>query len=553
MERANADSVPGYSAVVTDAQNVWSNTQKGNQGNQQFFGASETFSSRPISTKADESSRNETCETALNLSWKSKCSSSESLEPSNCFGPSICLGEPNRGSKTDFVSTRTQGADDQPKSKEAVNVKKSFPTDEEVTSTTSVAFPSPERSMRVNENQHPARSVGSSTMTHAQKMPEKMSAFHPVQERSSPEWAETEQAKNDFTRTVRAEYRPSEYLKESPFSAFHRPEIVSSREKERRSARDAPFEKHVSFNGKDLQQEEDALHFSRISRSFAPQREGLIRSSGKHPTETSHPDNFRLLRDSLQHDQRLYDHSRIWDQALPPNTFRHFPSLAPFGFHPSGYRSMDPRLVENCSSVAHVMPPLPFPVPLDLMGYSDPRMPITNYYLTLARMHYEQQQRQRIMADDLGRFRMTTKDFNLTFSPRKSETDATKTPEAPKRKMTSSFGEPALSPEYLGRLVELSTPFRESLAAHVGPGSSTTERDKLDQRAVCQDERAFAPQPMATRINRTAPAGTTGKVLAWTICGATWRMQVVSLPPQTKAGSGVPCQEATNRGAQVSA
>ena len=88
---------------------------------------------------------------------------------------------------------------------------------------------------------------------------------------------------------------------------------------------------------------------------------------------------------------------------------------------------------------------------LDLMGYTDPRMPITNYYLTAARMQYEQHHHAMMAAlsrDNLVR-REERYPFTPTLSPRRSEIDMIKTPVSDKNRKSPLRKETVSSPESL--------------------------------------------------------------------------------------------------------
>ncbi len=75
--------------------------------------------------------------------------------------------------------------------------------------------------------------------------------------------------------------------------------------------------------------------------------------------------------------------------SAPPRAHMHHPSLTPPSLTPRDY---DPLLMARYDlSYLHMAHAASMPR-LDLLGYTDPRMPITNYYLTAARMRYEQHQ-----------------------------------------------------------------------------------------------------------------------------------------------------------------
>ncbi len=90
----------------------------------------------------------------------------------------------------------------------------------------------------------------------------------------------------------------------------------------------------------------------------------------------------------------------------PPRAHMHHPSLTPPSLTPREY---DPLLMARYDlSYLHMAHAASMPR-LDLLGYTDPRMPITNYYLTAARMRYEQHQ-QALLALARERERMNQRD-----------------------------------------------------------------------------------------------------------------------------------------------
>ena len=118
---------------------------------------------------------------------------------------------------------------------------------------------------------------------------------------------------------------------------------------------------------------------------------------------------------------------------------------------------------------------------LDLMGYTDPRMPITNYYLTAARMQYEQHHHAMMAAlhrDNLVR-REERHPVTPTISPRKSEIDMIKTPVSDKNRKSPLRNETVSSPESLsgGHVQDLS---RKRKYSSSNEDKTDLERSRLD-------------------------------------------------------------------------
>ena len=118
---------------------------------------------------------------------------------------------------------------------------------------------------------------------------------------------------------------------------------------------------------------------------------------------------------------------------------------------------------------------------LDLMGYTDPRMPITNYYITAARMQYEQHHHAMMAAlsrDNLVR-REERHPFTPTLSPRKAEIDMIKTPGSDKNRKSPLHNETVSSPESIsgGHAQDLSRKRKNSSS---NEDKTDLERSRLD-------------------------------------------------------------------------